>query len=266
MAMPQSKNIVIIEDDPDLRMTLEYLLGRIGYGVIAVKNGEEGLKHCVERKPQAILCDIALPRMNGYEVCQKLKGDPVTQDIAVIFISAKKPSEIQDEGSKACADFFIAKPVDPNDVGADLYLLFENHFNLGPNELKQLRVTKRIPKLSEARVAGYGPQDENVTHLTAPPHRMGSDVYGRDDHPANARPQAHPQPRTETRPAPAAIGPRPSGAAATASPSGAAAHGSPSSMELKQVHDLLLALRTSLRDTSQRLDAILQYIDVVDKT
>jgi len=244
--MPASKNLLIIEDDPDLRMTLEYFLGRIGYQVLTAKNAEEGLKIVFERRPRAVLCDISLPGLDGYAACARIKGDPVTERTAVIFISAKTAREVMDEGAKACADYFIAKPVDPNDVGADLYTLFEKDFDLTPDEIRKLRVIKRVPQLSESMRAGYGPQDPHTVRITAPAHTHDTLVYEkRGQAPA---PRSQPQMETDFE----AVTP-PRNQPTT-----------PSRMELREVHDLLLALRDSLKDTGQRLDAILQYIDVID--
>lgn len=248
--MIASKSLLIVEDDPDLRMTLEFFLGRIGYEVLTAKNSEDGLKICMEKLPRAVLCDIALPGMDGYEACAKIKGDPVTQDIAVIFITAKPAAEVLDKGAKACADYFISKPVDPNDVGADLYVLFEKDFQLSENDIRNLRVTKRVPTLSESMHAGYS-HDPKTPHIEPPKHSKHTPTYesvGQRSLGVHPPREKTPEARSPS-PAPAATG---------------MAKKSKSSMELQQVHELLLALKKSLKDTSQRLDAILQYIDVID--
>lgn len=249
--MPASKNLLIIEDDPDLRMTLEYFLGRIGYQVLTAKNAEDGLKIVFAKHPRAVLCDISLPGMDGYDACERIKGDPATENTAVIFISAKSEREVLDLGAKACADYFIPKPVDPNDVGADLYTLFEKEFDLTQDDIRKLRVTKRVPQLSESMRAGYGPRDPQTIHITAPAHTHDSAGYERKGQAPAAPPQPTMEDDFDSAPPPSSPPPR-------SDPK------TPSSMELRQIHDLLLALRNSLKDTGQRLDAILQYIDVID--
>lgn len=253
--MPASKNLLIIEDDPDLRMTLEYFLGRIGYQVLTAKTAEEGLQIVFAKHPRAVLCDISLPGMDGYDACERIKGDPATEHTAVIFISAKSAREVMDEGAKACADYFIPKPVDPNDVGADLYTLFEKDFDLTQEEVRTLRVTKRVPQLSESMRAGYGPQDPHTVRIMAPAHTHDSPRYEKKGQAPPSQPSAEFEDDFEAAP------PRSS---PSAPPPPRSEPKTPSSMELRQVHDLLLALRDSLKDTGQRLDAILQYIDVID--
>jgi CheY-like chemotaxis protein len=250
MKAASSRSLLIIEDDPDLRMTLEYFLGKIGYQVLTARDGEEGLRMCLETRPKAVICDIMLPGMDGYDTCSRIKGDPITRDIAVIFITAKKASEVLSKGSKACADFWIPKPVDPNDVGADLYLLFEKSFDLAPDELKQLRVTKQVPRLTGSTMTAYqiAGMEPTGVHFADTHTHTSSDLYKsgpvHSPPPASASPPERPAPRP---PQPTAPAPAPTGS------------------EIQKIQSLLVALKDSLKDTGARLDAVLQYIDMIDR-
>jgi len=258
--MPKSKSLLIIEDDPDLRMTLEYFLGKIGYEVLSAKNCEEGLKKLAEKHPRAVLCDIMLPGTDGYEACKKIKADPTTRDTKVIFISARDSSEIERKGAEAGADYYISKPVDPNDVGADLYYLFEQDFHLGEGDRAKLRTTKEIRSIS-GHAHGHGHVHPHG-HAHAPDHGPGRtpahtapsfDEFDDEFEPGLGGSLPKPQPVGTPSPTPL---PREN---LDLSPE------APSNMNLSEVHQLLLALRDSLKDTGQRLDAILQYIEVIEE-
>ena len=250
--MTKSKSLLIIEDDPDLRMTLEYFLGKIGYQVLTAKNCEDGIKTLASHHPRAVLCDIMLPGMDGYEACKKIKADAAIRDTVVIFISARDTSEIERKGAEVAADFYVPKPVDPNDVGADLYYLFEQDFHLSPDEMKKLRVMRRIPARSSAHASSQGiPHELHHAHKDAP-------ASGYDEEFEFGPPSTHSHPHsgghhhsdfqpTRTQ-APAPIDAE-----------------SMANLSLSEVHQLLVALRDSLKDTGQRLDAILQYIEVMEE-
>ncbi len=251
--MSKSKSLLIIEDDPDLRMTLEYFLGKIGYQVLTAKTCEEGIEMLANTHPRAILCDIMLPGMDGYEACEKIKGDPATQDIQIIFISARDGSEIQRKGAEVGADYYISKPVDPNDVGADLYYLFEQDFHLAPGDAKKLRSARKIEPQDGGTSSGPAPAVESVGHTS---HAVAHEAHSGEDEEFNFDMGGAP-------PQPQPVG--------TLPPSTHEQGGSDfsaeslSDMNLSEVHELLRSLRDSLKDTGQRLDAILQYIEVIEE-
>jgi sigma-B regulation protein RsbU (phosphoserine phosphatase) len=90
-----SESILIVDDTPANLRLLSQMLGEQGYGVRAVTNGVRALTSAKAAPPDLILLDIKMPGMNGYEVCEQLKADPLTRNIPVIFISAL--DEIQDK-------------------------------------------------------------------------------------------------------------------------------------------------------------------------
>jgi PleD family two-component response regulator len=81
-------NLLLVDDTPNNLRLLSAMLTEQGYEVRRVVNGQMALKTAQANPPDLILLDIKMPDMNGYEVCQRLKIDPITRDIPVIFISA----------------------------------------------------------------------------------------------------------------------------------------------------------------------------------
>jgi CheY-like chemotaxis protein len=84
--------------------------------VIMAKNGEDALEILYKDKPDLVLLDIRMPRLNGYEVCRTIKEDPTLQTIPVLFLSAKgQDTEVQ-EGLATGADGYIIKPFSPDQL------------------------------------------------------------------------------------------------------------------------------------------------------
>ena len=112
-AMPPRPTVLVVDDTPD-NLALMQLLLRDTYKVKAANNGERALKIAAsEQPPDLILLDIMMPGIDGYEVCRRLKAEPATRNIPVIFLTAK--SEVADEqlGFELGAVDYITKPISP---------------------------------------------------------------------------------------------------------------------------------------------------------
>ena len=83
--------ILVVDDEPDIQNALEMILVLEGYEVITAFDGEEGLRLAAEKQPDLIISDIMMPRMNGTEMCQRLRQDPKTRDIPIIASSSIEP-------------------------------------------------------------------------------------------------------------------------------------------------------------------------------
>lgn len=107
------KQILIIEDDADIRELVKYNLAREGYRVSEVAGGKEGLDAARSGHFDLILLDLMLPGMNGLEICKALKGDSDTANISIIMVTAKgEESEIV-VGLELGADDYVVKPFSP---------------------------------------------------------------------------------------------------------------------------------------------------------
>lgn len=104
------KKILIVEDQPLISNMLKMRLEAHQYEVHIAGDGEEGLKMAYQEKPELILLDIMLPRIDGYKVCQMLKSDPKCQEIPVILLSGRTPQEIEEVGKRVGANAFFSKP------------------------------------------------------------------------------------------------------------------------------------------------------------
>jgi DNA-binding response OmpR family regulator len=107
MAKPR---VLIIEDEPHILLSLEFLLERAGYETLAAPDGPRGLELARREAPDAILLDIMLPGQNGYEVCRALKTDPGLRAIPVIMLSARGQEVEILKGLELGAAAYVTKP------------------------------------------------------------------------------------------------------------------------------------------------------------
>ena len=119
--------ILLIEDDPDIQKMVELSLKyQGGHQVSVASAGKEGLEKANVVKPDLILLDVMMPEMDGYETCRRLKADPATQRIPVIFLSARaQQAEIQ-KGKDLGAIGYLVKPFDPMSLSSQLEALVKS--------------------------------------------------------------------------------------------------------------------------------------------
>jgi CheY-like chemotaxis protein len=108
--------ILVADDDREVRELILFTLRFAGHEVLGATNGEECLKMAKEHKPDLILMDVRMPKMNGYEACQALKADPATQAIPVIFLSARGQEADVQAGLLAGGADYMIKPVSPDQL------------------------------------------------------------------------------------------------------------------------------------------------------
>ncbi len=102
--------IIIAEDERDIRELIFFTLEYEGYDVIMTANGEDALEMVYKERPDLVLLDVRMPRMDGYEVCRRIINDVTIQHIPVAFISAKGQQSEIDEGIRAGALDYLIKP------------------------------------------------------------------------------------------------------------------------------------------------------------
>ena len=112
--MPET--ILLIEDEEDVSDLIRYHLKKSKYRVISAADGLEGLRLASEERPDAVILDVMLPRLNGFEVAKRMKGDPSTASIPLLILSAKGESEHRIKGLELGADDYLAKPFSPKEL------------------------------------------------------------------------------------------------------------------------------------------------------
>ncbi|MEY4278874.1 MAG: hypothetical protein RL377_878 [Bacteroidota bacterium] len=108
--MSEIPKILVVDDDPFILMSLEFLMKKSGYKVVIARNGTEALNALSVDPPNLVLLDIMMPDVDGYAICEHIKSTPILASIKVVFLSAKtKQMDIQ-KGYDVGADLFITKP------------------------------------------------------------------------------------------------------------------------------------------------------------
>jgi len=110
------KKVLIADDEPNIVVSLEFLMRRQGYDVRVATNGEDALSAVAEFAPDLILLDVMMPRMSGYDVCQKVRENPAWQGIRIVMLSAKGRDVEVTKGMAVGADAYVTKPFSTQDL------------------------------------------------------------------------------------------------------------------------------------------------------
>ena len=106
----ENKRILIVDDEDDIRELLSYHLTKCGYNVVSAENGKVALTE-LEKIPDLMVVDIMMPEMNGLEFCEKIRDNPETKNIPLIFLSARDTEIDEIYGLNSGADDYLKKPV-----------------------------------------------------------------------------------------------------------------------------------------------------------
>jgi CheY-like chemotaxis protein len=115
-----SKVVLLIDDQDDEREIQRALLTHRGYSVLDASDGARGLELALERQPDLILLDVAMPRMDGFEVCRAIRADPRTASIPVLFYTASVVGDLVTQIEKVGGSGVLVKPMDPNFVADEV--------------------------------------------------------------------------------------------------------------------------------------------------
>ena len=110
MTSKGTPRVLIVEDEPNIVLSLEILLQRAGYETTSAGDGEEALELIRRTHPDVVLLDIMLPKRNGYEVCRSVKSEPTLSSIAIIMLTAKGQEVEMLKGLELGASAYITKP------------------------------------------------------------------------------------------------------------------------------------------------------------
>jgi len=112
----QGRSVLIIDNDREIVDLLSFYFEEHGYAVDTAVDGHLGLALAFQRKPDAIVCDVIMDRMHGFEVIQKVRGRPELADTLLIMVSAKAYKPDMDRARALGADHFVVKPFRCDDL------------------------------------------------------------------------------------------------------------------------------------------------------
>lgn len=118
-----SKRILIADDEPNIVVSLEFLMKREGFDVQVAVDGEAALQAIAAHMPDLILLDVMLPKKDGFEVCQHIRANPAWQAIKVVMLTAKGRDTEVSKGLALGADAYMTKPFSTRDLVAQVRAL-----------------------------------------------------------------------------------------------------------------------------------------------
>jgi len=110
MAGNKEKKVLIVDDEPDIVETIKFVLETEGITCITSYDGEDALNKAKSKKPDLIILDVMLPKINGYKVCRLLKFDSKYKNIPILMVTARSQEEDKVIGNETGADEYITKP------------------------------------------------------------------------------------------------------------------------------------------------------------
>ena len=113
-----SKKILIVDDEPNIVVSLEYLMKKEGFEVAVAVDGEAALEMVASFRPDLVLLDVMMPKKSGFEVCQALRGDQEHAGIKVVMLTAKGRESEAAKGIALGADAYVTKPFSTKDLVA----------------------------------------------------------------------------------------------------------------------------------------------------
>ncbi len=105
-----TRTVLLVDDEPNIILSLEFLIEQAGYEARVARDGEAALKSIEERKPDLILLDVMMPKRDGFAVCERIRANPAWNDIRIIMLTAKGRDSERERGLALGADAYITKP------------------------------------------------------------------------------------------------------------------------------------------------------------
>src|SRR5512147_2783269 len=110
------QSVLIVDDEPYIVRSLEFLMTKAGYEVRVARDGDQALNEIAKAPPDLVLLDAMMPKRDGFDVCQTIRGNPDWADIRVIMLTAKGRDIEREKGLAMGADDYITKPFSTREV------------------------------------------------------------------------------------------------------------------------------------------------------
>ena len=111
-----NRSVLVVDDEANIVLSLEFLLKRAGYDVRVARNGEEAVKAVAERTPDLVILDVMMPTLDGYHVCETIRADPKLRSVRILMLTAKSRDVEREKALALGADDYITKPFSTRDL------------------------------------------------------------------------------------------------------------------------------------------------------
>jgi DNA-binding response OmpR family regulator len=113
---PMPHRVLVVDDEANILLSLEFLMKKAGYDVRTACDGEEALAEMRKARPDLVLLDVMMPKRNGFDVCEMIRANPEWKDVRVIMLTAKGRDVEREKGLAVGADDYITKPFSTREV------------------------------------------------------------------------------------------------------------------------------------------------------
>lgn len=104
------RSVLVVDDEPNIVLSVEFLLKQAGYEVRVARSGEEAVKAVAERVPDLIVLDVMMPTLDGYHVCETIRADSKLRSVRILMLTAKSRDVEREKALALGADDYITKP------------------------------------------------------------------------------------------------------------------------------------------------------------
>jgi DNA-binding response OmpR family regulator len=111
-----ARSVLVVDDEPNIVLSLEFLMRQAGYDVRVARDGESALKAIEDDPPALVLLDVMMPKRDGFDVCQVIRANPKWNDVRIVLLTAKGRDIEREKGMALGADDYITKPFSTRDV------------------------------------------------------------------------------------------------------------------------------------------------------
>lgn len=111
-----SKTVLIVDDEEYIVTSLEYVMQSAGYKVVVAYDGEQAIEKTKESAPDLLILDVMMPKLDGFEVCEKIRANPLWKSIRIIMLTAKGRDSEREKGMSLGADAYMTKPFSTRDI------------------------------------------------------------------------------------------------------------------------------------------------------
>lgn len=111
-----AKRVLVVDDEPNIVMSLEFLMRRAGFDVAVARNGREALEALQGSPPDLLLLDVMMPEFDGYEVCERIRARPEWSGTKIVMLTARGREVERERGLSLGADAYVTKPFSTRDL------------------------------------------------------------------------------------------------------------------------------------------------------
>lgn len=110
------RSVLIVDDEPNIVLSLQFLMKKAGFDVRTARDGEEALAEIARAAPDLVLLDVMMPKRDGFDICQTVRANPAWQGIRIVLLTAKGRDVEREKGLALGADDYVTKPFSTRDV------------------------------------------------------------------------------------------------------------------------------------------------------